>query len=75
MRALLFWDRCSELSADRAAALCDGTADKTIDVLLRLNGYGKNVDREEFLKQALDLKSRGLIATPNPNCACKQPAF
>ena len=43
VRALLFWDRCSELSADRAAALCDGTADKTIDVLLRLNGYGKNV--------------------------------
>ena len=57
VKALLFWDRCSELSADRAAALCDGTADKTIDVLLRLNGYGKNVDRKEFLKQALDLKS------------------
>ena len=57
VRALLFWDRCSELSADRAAALCDGAADKTIDVLLRLNGYGKNVDRKEFLKQALDLKS------------------
>ena len=57
VRALLFWDRCSELSADRAAALCDGTADKTIDVLLRLNGYGKNVDRKEFLRQALDLKS------------------
>lgn len=57
VRALLFWDRCSELSADRAATLCDGTADKTIDVLLRLNGYGKNVDRKEFLKQALDLKA------------------
>ena len=57
VRALLFWDRCSELSADRAAALCDGTADKTIDVLLRISGYGKNVNREEFLKQALDLKS------------------
>lgn len=56
VRALLFWDRCSELSADRAAALCDGSADKFIDVLLRLNGYGKNVDRQEFLKQALDLK-------------------
>ena len=25
--------------------------------MLRLNGYGKNVDRKEFLKQALDLKS------------------
>ena len=57
VRALLFWDRCSELSADRAAALCDGTADNTIDVLLRINGYGKNVSREAFLKQALDLKS------------------
>ena len=56
VRALLFWDRCSELSADRAAALCDGSADKLVDVLLRLNGYGKNVDRQEFLKQALDLK-------------------
>ena len=22
-----------------------------------------------------DLKSRGLIAAPNPNCACKQPTF
>ena len=57
VRALLFWDRCSELSADRAAALCDGTADKNIDVLLRIHGYRKNVNREEFLKQALDLKS------------------
>ncbi len=57
VRALLFWDRCSELSADRAAVLCDKTADKTIDILLRIHGYGKNVNREEFLKQALDLKS------------------
>ena len=57
VRALLFWDRCSELSADRAAVLCDGTADKTIDMLIRIHGYGKNVDREAFLKQALDLKS------------------
>lgn len=56
VRALLFWDRCSELSADRAAALCDGTSDKTIDLLLRLYGY-ENVDRAEFLQQALDLKA------------------
>ena len=56
IRAILFWDRCSELSADRAAVLCDGTADKTIDMLLRVHGYGENVNREEFLKQALDLK-------------------
>ena len=56
VRALLFWDRCSELSADRAAVLCDGTADKTIDVLLKLHGY-ENINRAEFLKQAMDLKA------------------
>ena len=56
VKALLFWDRCSELSADRAAVLCDGTADKTVDVLLRLYGY-ENINRTEFLKQAMDLKA------------------
>ncbi len=54
-RTLLFWYRCSELSADRAAVLCDGSADKTIDMLLRVHGY-KNINREEFLKQAMDLR-------------------
>lgn len=44
------------LGVVKAAALCDGSADKLVDVLLRLNGYGKNVDRQEFLRQALDLK-------------------
>ena len=56
VRALLFWDRCSELSADRAAVLCDESPDKTIDVLLRINGYNRNINRDEFLKQALDLE-------------------
>ncbi len=56
VKALLFWDRCSELSADRAAVLCDGTADKTVDVLLKIHGY-ENINREEFLKQAMDLKA------------------
>lgn len=56
VRALLFWDRCSELSADRAAVLCDGSADTTVDVLLKLHGY-QNINREEFLKQAMDLKA------------------
>ena len=55
VNALLFWYRCSELSADRAAVLCDGGAEKSIDMLLRIHGY-ENVNREEFLKQALDLK-------------------
>lgn len=56
VRALLFWDRCSELSADRAAVLCDGDAGRTVDLLLKLHGY-KNIDREEFLKQAADLRA------------------
>lgn len=56
VRALLFWDRCSELSAGRASALCDRGPDKTIDLLLRLHGY-PHVDREEFLKQAIDLNA------------------
>lgn len=55
VNALLFWYRCSELSADRAAVLCDDGAEKSIDMLLRIHGY-ENVNREEFLKQALDLK-------------------
>ena len=57
VRAFLYWDRCSELSADRAAVLCDGTADHMIDALLWIHGYGKNVDREAFLKQAIDFNA------------------
>ena len=56
VNAILFWYRCSELSADRAAVLCDGAADKTVDMLLRIHGY-ENINRDEFLKQALDLKA------------------
>lgn len=55
--ALLFWDRCSELSADRAAVLCDEDVGKTIDTLLRVHGFDQNINRDEFIKQALDLKS------------------
>lgn len=54
--ALLFWDRCSELSADRAAVLCDGSSEKTVDMLLKIHGFDDNINREEFIKQALDLK-------------------
>ena len=57
IRALLFWYRCSELSADRAAVLCDGSADKTVDMLLKIHGYPDNINRQEFIKQALDLKA------------------
>lgn len=55
--ALLFWDRCSELSADRAAVLCDGDAGKTIDTLLKVHGFEDNINRDEFIHQALDLKA------------------
>ena len=56
VRALRFWDRCSELSADRAAVLCDGKPAVFIDSLLKIHGYGDNINRDEFVKQALDLK-------------------
>ena len=55
IRGLLFWDRCSELSADRAAVLCDGDARITIDTLLKVHGYDKNINREAFMQQAVDL--------------------
>ncbi|PNH18626.1 hypothetical protein B6K86_08455 [Lachnospiraceae bacterium] len=54
VNAFLFWDRCSELSADRAAILCDGKPETMVDALLRIHGYG-NINRDEFIKQAVDL--------------------
>ena len=57
IKALLFWDRCSELSADRAAVLCDEDPGKTIDALLRIHGFDQNINRDEFIKQALDLEA------------------
>ncbi|MBR3307848.1 MAG: M48 family metallopeptidase [Lachnospiraceae bacterium] len=57
IKALLFWDRCSELSADRAAVLCDGKAENMVDALLKIHGYSNNINRDEFIKQALDLKA------------------
>ncbi len=56
VRALRFWSRCSELSADRAAVLCDNSAEPFIDALLKIRGYGDDINRDEFIKQALDLK-------------------
>lgn len=54
VNAFLFWDRCSELSADRAAILCDGKSETMVDALIRIHGYD-NINREEFIKQAVDL--------------------
>ncbi len=53
VNAFLFWDRCSELSADRAAILCDGKPETMVDALIRINGYS-DINRDEFIKQAID---------------------
>lgn len=59
--AFAYWMRCSELSADRVAAFCDGTPDKTIQLCMHFAGYDKdffntkpNVDA--FLSQIDDYK-------------------
>ena len=48
--------RCSEFSADRAAVICDGSADKTSEMCMRFAGMDKDVhgltSMDEFLKQA-----------------------
>ena len=54
VNAFLFWDRCSELSADRAAILCDGRPETMVDALIRIHGYD-DINRDEFIKQAIDL--------------------
>lgn len=56
--AYAYWKRCSELSADRAAAICEGTPDKVVEMCMRFAGYDKDIDAdanvEEFLNQALE---------------------
>jgi Zn-dependent protease with chaperone function len=58
--AFLYWMRCSELSADRAAIICDGTADKCTEMMMRFAGYDKDIMDEanvqEFMNQALEYK-------------------
>lgn len=54
--AFFYWMRCSELSADRAAILCDGGAEKMSEVCMRLAGYDKDIcaiaSKDEFMVQA-----------------------
>lgn len=56
MVAFAYWMRCSELSADRAAVICDGDAEKMSEVCMRFAGLDKDIQgvasKEEFLKQA-----------------------
>lgn len=58
--AFAYWMRCSELSADRAAAIYDGSSDKTIELCMRFAGLDKDVDSEgnieEFMSQAVEYK-------------------
>ena len=58
--AFFYWMRCSELSADRAAVLCDGTAEKMSEVCLRLAGFDKDINavasKEAFMQQAKEYR-------------------
>lgn len=58
--AFSYWMRCSEYSADRVAAVCDGSPDKTISLCMHLAGYRKTMDAEasveSFLRQAEDYR-------------------
>ena len=40
--AFYYWMRCSELSADRVAAFCDGSPDKTVQLCMHFAGYDKD---------------------------------
>ena len=59
--AFAYWMRCSELSADRVAAICDGSPDKMIEVCMRFAGYDKDIladaNPDAFMEQALAYKA------------------
>ena len=48
--AFAHWMRCSEFSADRAAVICDGSADKNTELMMRLEGYDKDIMAEASVK-------------------------
>ena len=56
MAAFRKWMRCSELSADRVAVLCDGSSDHLIELCMRFAGFTKNISGEMnvevFMEQA-----------------------
>lgn len=54
------WMRASEYSADRAAVLCDGSADRMIEVCMRLAGFDGEMSeeaKEAFLEQAREYET------------------
>ena len=56
--AFSYWMRCSEFSADRAAAVFCGGPDRVVDVMLRLAGgttdVASEIDAKLFMEQAAD---------------------
>lgn len=44
--AFFHWFRCSELSADRVAIICCGSADPVIETMMRLAGGTRHIDSE-----------------------------
>ena len=59
--AFAYWMRCSEFSADSAAIICDGSAEKSTEVMMRFAGYDKDImadaNVEAFMEQALEYKN------------------
>lgn len=59
-KAFSYWMRCSEFSADRVAAVCDGSPDKVIETMTRFAGFDKDIvgeiNLEEFMNQAKEYK-------------------
>lgn len=59
--ALYYWMRCSEYSADRAAAVYTGGAGSITEMCMRFAGYDEafteSADKEAFLRQAVDYKA------------------
>lgn len=56
--AFYHWYRCSELSADRVAIICCGSAEPVIETMMRLAGGTTHIDSEInkdlFISQAVD---------------------
>ncbi|SES64786.1 Zn-dependent protease with chaperone function [Pseudobutyrivibrio sp. C4] len=59
--AFAYWMRCSEFSADRAAMIYDGSADKVMEMCMRFAGFDKDIKAEasveSFMKQAEEYKA------------------
>ncbi len=58
--AFFHWMRCSEFSADRAAAICDGTSDNIVKMCMAFAGFDKDIcgegNTEAFMEQAIEYK-------------------